>query len=92
MRRRAKSASYSSFASRTNSPSRNLSMRSSSHSGSARLLGAFVVEVDRALTIGGDALYGQHFSGRIDEVRIFNTVRNAAEIQSDMNTPIGSGA
>ncbi len=48
--------------------------------------------VDRALTIGGDALYGQHFSGRIDEVRIFNTVRNAAEIQSDMNTPIGSGA
>ena len=46
---------------------------------------------DRALTIGGDALYGQHFAGRIDEVRIFNTAGNATEIQSDMNTPIGSG-
>jgi chitodextrinase len=44
-----------------------------------------------ALTIGGDAVYGQYFAGRIDEVRIYNTARNATEIQSDMNTPIGSG-
>ena len=42
-----------------------------------------------ALTIGGDALYGQHFAGRIDEVRIFNTALSASEIQTDMNTPIG---
>ena len=45
-----------------------------------------------ALTIGGDALYGQHFAGRIDEVRIFNTARSASEIQTDMNTPIGNPA
>jgi Concanavalin A-like lectin/glucanases superfamily len=44
-----------------------------------------------ALTIGGDALYGQHFSGRIDEFRIYATALTASEIQSDMNTPIGSG-
>ena len=25
-----------------------------------------------ALTIGGDALYGQYFAGRIDEVRVYN--------------------
>ena len=44
-----------------------------------------------ALTIGGDALYGQHFAGRIDEVRIHNAARSASEIQADMNTPIGAG-
>ena len=43
-----------------------------------------------ALTIGGDALYGQHFSGRIDEVRIYNSALSASEIQTDMNTPIGT--
>jgi PKD repeat protein len=43
-----------------------------------------------ALTIGGDALYGQHFAGRIDEVRIYNTALNASQIQTDMATPIGS--
>ena len=42
------------------------------------------------LTIGGDALYGQHFSGRIDEVRIYNSALSASEIQTDMNTPIGT--
>ena len=42
-----------------------------------------------ALTIGGDALYGQHFAGRIDEVRIYNTALSASQIQTDMNTAIG---
>jgi hypothetical protein len=40
------------------------------------------------LQIGGDTLYGQHFQGRIDEVRIYNRALTATEIQSDMNTPI----
>ena len=43
-----------------------------------------------ALTIGGDAFYGQHFAGRIDEVRIYNTARSPSEIQADMNTPVGA--
>jgi hypothetical protein len=34
-----------------------------------------------ALTIGGDALYSQHFAGRIDEVRIYNTALTAGQIQ-----------
>jgi hypothetical protein len=42
-----------------------------------------------ALTIGGDVLYGQHFAGRIDEVRIYDTALSASEIESDMATPIG---
>ena len=44
-----------------------------------------------ALTIGGDALYGQYFSGRIDEVRLYNNALTASQIQTDMNTPIGTG-
>jgi glucose/arabinose dehydrogenase len=42
-----------------------------------------------ALTIGGDALYGQHVAGRIDEVRVYNIALTAAQIQADMNTPVG---
>jgi hypothetical protein len=43
-----------------------------------------------SLSIGGDALYGQHFAGRIDEVRIYNRALTATEIQTDMNTAVGS--
>ena len=44
-----------------------------------------------ALTIGGDALYGQHFAGRIDEVRVYGRALSASEIQADMTTPVGGG-
>jgi hypothetical protein len=40
------------------------------------------------LQIGGDSIYGQYFAGRIDEVRIYNRALSAAQIQSDMNTPV----
>ena len=42
------------------------------------------------LQIGGDSLYGQNFSGLIDEVRVYNRALAASEIQSDMNTPISA--
>jgi len=41
-----------------------------------------------ALQIGGDALFAQFFSGRIDEVRIYNAALSAAQIQADMTAPI----
>jgi chitodextrinase len=44
-----------------------------------------------ALTMGGDALYGQYFAGRIDEARIYNRPLSAAEIQGDMNSAVGAG-
>ena len=44
------------------------------------------------LQIGGDSLYGQYFRGLIDEVRIYNRALSVAEIQADMNTPLGGGA
>ena len=43
------------------------------------------------LQIGGDSLYSQYFNGLIDEVRVYNTALTAAQIQTDMTTPIGGG-
>ncbi len=42
------------------------------------------------LQIGGDSGGGQYFAGTIDEVRVYDIALTAAEIQSDMTTPIGS--
>ena len=43
------------------------------------------------LQIGGDSIYGQFFTGLIDEVRVYNQARTATEIQADMTTPIALG-
>ena len=54
---------------------------------------------DRALSsprrtrsqIGGDSIYGQYFTGRIDEVRVYGIGADAAQIQADMAAAIGGG-
>jgi hypothetical protein len=43
-----------------------------------------------ALKIGGNSIWGEWFSGLIDEVRIYSRVLSATEIQADMNTSISS--
>ena len=43
-----------------------------------------------ALKIGGNSIWGEWFSGLIDEVRIYNRALSATEIQADMNTSISS--
>jgi outer membrane protein assembly factor BamB len=45
-----------------------------------------------ALQIGGDTIYSQYFAGLIDEVRVYNVALTAAQIQSDMTTPVGSSS
>src|SRR6478736_6488218 len=40
------------------------------------------------LQIGGDSIYGQNFAGLIDEVRVYNVALTAAQIQTDMATPV----
>ena len=40
------------------------------------------------LRIGGNAVWGEWFAGRIDEVRIYNRALTPAEIQADMATPV----
>ncbi|MFI7617181.1 LamG-like jellyroll fold domain-containing protein [Nonomuraea terrae] len=44
------------------------------------------------LRLGGNSLWGEYFSGLIDEVRIYNRAQTAAQIQADMNTPVGAAA
>jgi chitodextrinase len=43
-----------------------------------------------ALQIGGDTIYGQNFAGLIDDVRVYNTARTSAQIQTDMKTPVAA--
>ena len=43
------------------------------------------------LQIGGDSIYGQFFAGLIDEVRVYNVALTAAQIQTDMATPVSTG-
>ena len=40
------------------------------------------------LKLGGNEVWGEYFAGQLDEVRLYNRVRTATEIQTDMNTPI----
>ena len=42
------------------------------------------------LQIGGNSIWGEYFSGAIDEVRVFNRALNEEEINADMNTPTTS--
>jgi Concanavalin A-like lectin/glucanases superfamily len=44
------------------------------------------------LRIGGNSVWGEFFSGLIDDVRIYNRVLTAAEITTDMNTAINKEA
>jgi hypothetical protein len=41
-----------------------------------------------AVRIGGNFIWGEYYSGLIDELRIYNRALTAGEIQADMNTPI----
>jgi glucose/arabinose dehydrogenase len=43
-----------------------------------------------ALRIGGNAVWGEYFSGLIDEVRVYNRALNASEIDFDMKNAVGS--
>ena len=40
------------------------------------------------LKIGGNAVWGEYFAGRIDEVRIYNRALAPVEIQADMTRPL----
>ncbi|HVQ90242.1 MAG TPA: LamG-like jellyroll fold domain-containing protein [Mycobacteriales bacterium] len=40
------------------------------------------------LRIGGNSAWGEYFSGLIDEVRVYNRALPAAEIGTDMTTPV----
>jgi glucose/arabinose dehydrogenase/PKD repeat protein len=43
------------------------------------------------LRIGGNVVWGDYFSGLIDEVRVYNRALSVLEIGTDMNAAVGSG-
>jgi fibronectin type 3 domain-containing protein len=47
-----------------------------------------IVTSTNPLQIGGDTIYGQFFTGAIDEVRIYNVALTPTQIVGDMNTPL----
>jgi hypothetical protein len=52
---------------------------------------AFLQSSPAPLRIGANTDPGEHFRGRIDEVRIYKRARTRSEIEIDMNTPTGFG-
>ena len=40
------------------------------------------------LRIGGDSIWGEYFSGLLDDVRVYKRALSASEIQTDTNTPV----
>ena len=46
---------------------------------------------DSALRIGGNSVWGEYFTGMIDEVQVYNRALTLAEIQNDMIAPAGDG-
>jgi fibronectin type 3 domain-containing protein len=55
---------------------------------SSKAVTGAVVNSASALRIGGNSIWGEYLSGRIDEVRLYRRVLSAAEIVTDMNTPV----
>jgi len=47
-----------------------------------------IVDAGGALRIGGNAVWGEYFAGLIDDVRVYSRALTAAEITTDMNTPV----
>ena len=54
----------------------------------SRALTGSIVSSTQPLRIGGNQVWGEYFAGLIDEVRVYNRALSAAEIQTDMNTPV----
>ena len=43
------------------------------------------------LSIGGNAIWGEWFAGRIDEVRVYNRALSAADVAADMDRRVAPG-
>ena len=44
------------------------------------------------LRLGGNGIWGEFFAGKLDDVRIYDQALTAAQIQTDMNSPVGTPA
>ena len=55
-----------------------------------RSAGGSLLTTTGALRFGGNSVWGEYFSGRLDEIRVYNRRLTATEIQADMNNPVAS--
>jgi hypothetical protein len=53
-----------------------------------RALTGSLVQTGDPLKLGGNRVWSEWFKGQMDEVRVWNTARTAAQIQADMNAAI----
>ncbi len=51
-----------------------------------------LVDDNGDLHLGGNTRWGEYFEGVVDEVRVHNTARTAAQLQADMNAQVASAA
>jgi hypothetical protein len=56
---------------------------------SSTAVGGNLIATAGALRLGGNAVWGEYFAGRLDEIRIYSRPLTAAEIQADMSAPVG---
>ena len=54
----------------------------------SKAISGSIVSSTGALRIGGNSVWTEYFTGRIDEVRIYNRALSANEIQADMKTAV----
>jgi hypothetical protein len=41
--------------------------------------------------VGGNAVWGEYFGRRIDQIRVYDRALSPAELQMDVSMPVGSG-
>ena len=55
---------------------------------STRTVSGSLVTSSNPLRIGGNSVWNEYFTGRIDEVRVYNRALSVAEIQAGLNAPL----
>ena len=61
--------------------------------GDARAVTGALATSSGALRFGGNGVWaGEFFSGRLDELRVYDRALTAAEVAADMTRPVGPGA
>jgi glucose/arabinose dehydrogenase/PKD repeat protein len=56
----------------------------------SRALSGTLVNGSGPLRFGGNSVWPEWFGGRLDEVRVYNRALTQAQLQADMNTPVGA--
>src|SRR4051812_29630964 len=57
---------------------------------SSTTVGGSIANSALPLRFGGNAIWGEYFKGSLDEIRIYNRALSAAEVKTDLQTPVKS--